>query len=230
MKKSNEVNETVREVLERISFCVVRGKVDISSPHPPEMKGQDGADELAKKALESGVPPGEILARGLIAGMQKVGEKFREGEIYLPDVLMSAKALTSAMKHLRPYFQSGEVKHKGKIVMGTVAGDLHDIGKKIAAMFFEGGGWEVIDLGVDVSADKFIQAVKEHRPLAVGLSALLTTTMVSMESITREIKAKTPEIKVIIGGAPVTQDFAEKIGADAYSPDPQGALDYLNSA
>ena len=230
MKKSNEVNETVREVLERISFCVVRGKVDISSPHPPEMKGQDGADELAKKALESGVPPGEILARGLIAGMQKVGEKFREGEIYLPDVLMSAKALTSAMKHLRPYFQSGEVKHKGKIVMGTVAGDLHDIGKKIAAMFFEGGGWEVIDLGVDVSADKFIQAVKEHRPLAVGLSALLTTTMISMESITREIKAKIPEVKVIIGGAPVTQDFAEKIGADAYSPDPQGALDYLNSA
>ena len=230
MKKSNEVNETVREVLERISFCVVRGKVDISSPHPPEMKGQDGADELAKKALESGVPPGEILARGLIAGMQKVGEKFREGEIYLPDVLMSAKALTSAMKHLRPYFQSGEVKHKGKIVMGTVAGDLHDIGKKIVAMFFEGGGWEVIDLGVDVSADKFIQAVKEHRPLAVGLSALLTTTMVSMESITREIKAKIPEVKVIIGGAPVTQDFAEKIGADAYSPDPQGALDYLNSA
>ncbi len=230
MKKSNEVNETVREVLERISFCVVRGKVDISSPHPPEMKGQDGADELAKKALESGVPPGEILARGLIAGMQKVGEKFREGEIYLPDVLMSAKALTSAMKHLRPYFQSGEVKHKGKIVMGTVAGDLHDIGKKIAAMFFEGGGWEVIDLGVDVSADKFIQAVKKHRPLAVGLSALLTTTMVSMESITREIKAKIPEVKVIIGGAPVTQDFAEKIGADAYSPDPQGALDYMNSA
>jgi 5-methyltetrahydrofolate--homocysteine methyltransferase len=166
MKKSNEVNEAVREVLERIAFCLERGKVDIISPHPPEMKGQDGADELAKKALESGVPPGEILARGLIAGMQKVGEKFREGEIYLPDVLMSAKALSSAMKHLKPYFQSGEVKHKGKIVMGTVAGDLHDIGKKIVAMFFEGGGWEVIDLGVDVSADKFIQAVKEHKPLA----------------------------------------------------------------
>jgi len=94
-------------------------------------------------------------------------------------------------------------------------------------MFFEGDGWEVIDLGVDVTADKFIQAVKEHKPLAVGLSALLTTTMVSMESITREIKAKTPEVKVIIGGAPVTQDFADKIGADAYSADPQGALDYL---
>jgi len=133
------------------------------------------------------------------------------------------------MKHLKPYFMSGEVKHKGKIVMGTVTGDLHDIGKKIVAMFFEGGGWEVIDLGVDVSAERFVQAIEEHKPLAVGLSALLTTTMVSMESITKEIKAKIPEVKVIIGGAPVTQDFADRIGADAYSPDPQGALDYLNA-
>ncbi len=220
----------MRELLEKIALCVERGKVDINSPHPPEMKGQYGADELAEEALRSGIPPGEILAKGLVAGMQRVGEKFRDGEVYLPDVLMSAKSLSSAMKHLKPYFQSGEVKHKGKIVMGTVAGDLHDIGKKIVAMFFEGGGWEVIDLGVDVSAEKFVQAVKEHKPLAVGLSALLTTTMVSMESITREIKAEVPEVKVIIGGAPVTQDFADRIGADAYSPDPQGALDYLNAA
>jgi 5-methyltetrahydrofolate--homocysteine methyltransferase len=220
----------MRELLERIALCVERGKVDVNSPHPPDMKGQDGADELTKKALESRIPASEILAKGLIAGMQTVGERFRDGEVYLPDVLMSAKSLTSAMKHLKPYFQSGEVKHKGKIVMGTVTGDLHDIGKKIVAMFFEGGGWEVIDLGVDVSADKFIQAVKEHKPLAVGLSALLTTTMVSMENITKEIKAKDPEVKVIIGGAPVTQDFADRIGADAYYPDPQGALDYLNAA
>jgi 5-methyltetrahydrofolate--homocysteine methyltransferase len=220
----------MRELLERIALCVERGKVDANSPYPPDMKGQDGADELTKKALESGIPASEILAKGLIAGMQTVGERFRDGEVYLPDVLMSAKSLTSAMKHLKPYFQSGEVKHKGKIVMGTVTGDLHDIGKKIVVMFFEGGGWEVIDLGVDVSTDKFIQAVEAHKPLAVGLSALLTTTMVSMESITREIKAKTPEVKVIIGGAPVTQDFADRIGADAYYPDPQGALDYLNAA
>jgi 5-methyltetrahydrofolate--homocysteine methyltransferase len=220
----------MRELLERIALCVERGKVDANSPHPPDMKGQDGADELTKKALESRILASEILAKGLIAGMQTVGERFRDGEVYLPDVLMSAKSLTSAMKHLKPYFQSGEVKHKGKIVMGTVTGDLHDIGKKIVAMFFEGGGWEVIDLGVDVSTDKFIQAVEAHKPLAVGLSALLTTTMVSMESITREIKAKTPEVKVIIGGAPVTQDFADRIGADAYYPDPQGALDYLNAA
>ncbi len=219
----------MEEILERIAMCVERGKVDIHSPHPPDMQGQEGADELTANALKSRIAPAEILSRGLIEGMQKVGEKFRDGEIYLPDVLMSAKAMTMAMKHLRPHFLSGEVKHKGKIVMGTVTGDLHDIGKKIVSMFFEGGGWEVIDLGVDISVDKFIKAVQNHKPLAVGLSALLTTTMVSMESITREIKAKIPGVKVIIGGAPVTRDFADRIGADAYSPDPQGALDYLNS-
>lgn len=217
------------EILEKIASCVERGKVDAASPHPPEMRGQDGADELTKKALESGVPAGEVLSRGLISGMQRVGEKFRDGEIYLPDVLMAAKSLTSAMKHLRPYFVSGEVKHKGRVVIGTVAGDLHDIGKKIVALFFEGNGWEVIDLGVDVPAEGFVRAIKEHKPFIVGLSALLTTTMVNMESIIKEIKAVMPGMKVIIGGAPLTQEFADRIGADAYSPDPQGALDYLNS-
>jgi len=172
----------MKELLERIALCIEKGKVDINSPHPPDMQGQDGADELTEKALKSGIAASEILSKGLIAGMQKVGKKFRDGEIYLPDVLMSAKSMTSGMKHLKPYFMSGEVKHKGKIVMGTVTGDLHDIGKKIVAMFFEGGGWEVIDLGVDVSAERFVQAIEEHKPLAVGLSALLTTTMVSMES------------------------------------------------
>jgi 5-methyltetrahydrofolate--homocysteine methyltransferase len=106
---------------------------------------------------------------------------------------------------------------------------LHDIGKKIVAMFFEGGGWEVIDLGVDVSSEKFIQAIDEHKPFAVGLSALLTTTMISMEGIAKEIKSRSAAVKVIVGGAPVTKDFADRIGADAYSPDPQGALDFLNA-
>lgn len=219
----------VSEILERIAICVERGKVDAQSLHPPDMAGQDGADELTRRALETGLSPNDVLSKGLITGMHRVGEKFRNNEIYLPDVLMSAKSMTVSMKHLSPFFNSGVVKHKGRIVMGTVAGDLHDIGKKIVSMFFEGGGWEIIDLGVDVSAKKFIQAIKEYKPFAVGLSALLTTTMLSMESITREIKEKIAEIKVIVGGAPVTQDFADKIGADAYSPNPQGALDYLNA-
>jgi 5-methyltetrahydrofolate--homocysteine methyltransferase len=219
----------VSEILKRIALCVERGKVDTQSFHPPEMEGQDGTDELTRKALETGISPNDILTKGLIAGMQRAGEKFRDNTIYLPDVLMSAKSMSISMKHLSPFFNSGVIKHKGKIVMGTVAGDLHDIGKKIVAMFFEGGGWKIIDLGVDVSAEKFIHAIKEHRPFAVGLSALLTTTMISMESIAKEIKTEIPDAKVIIGGAPVTQDFADRIGADAYSSGPQDALDYLNA-
>lgn len=217
------------EILKRIAVCVERGKVDARSFHPPEMEGQDGADELTGTALEKGISPNDILTKGLIAGMQRVGEKFRDNTIYLPDVLVSAKSMSVSMEHLSPFFNSGVIEHKGKIVMGTVAGDLHDIGKKIVAMFFEGGGWKIIDLGVDVSAEKFNQAIKEHKPFAVGLSALLTTTMISMESIAKEIKTEVPDVKVIVGGAPVTKDFADRIGADAYSSGPHGALDYLNA-
>jgi 5-methyltetrahydrofolate--homocysteine methyltransferase len=218
----------MNDFLKDIALCVERGKVDNSSPHPKDMAGQDGADELTGKALEQGIEPGDILNRGLIGGMQIVGEKFRSNEIYLPDVLMSARAMTAAMNHLKPYFESGAVKRKGKVVIGTVAGDLHDIGKKIVGMFFQGGGWEVIDLGVDVTAEKYLTAIKEFQPSAVGLSALLTTTMVNMEAITKAVKVSYPEVHVLIGGAPVTEAFSQKIGADAFSPDPQGALEYLN--
>ena len=184
---------------------------------------------MTAKALESGLMPHEILSNSLIEGMKIVGERFRNNEIYLPDVLMSARAMTAAMVHLKPFFNSGNVKYKGRIVLGTVAGDLHDIGKKIVGMFFEGGGWEVIDCGVDVSAPQFLQSIEDHAPNAVGLSALLTTTMVNMEEIVRKIKDRYPDIKVIVGGAPVTGKFSDEIGADGYSPDPQGALDRLTS-
>ena len=216
-------------LLERLRTCVERGKVSGKSPHPPDMKGQDGADELARQALDAGVTPQDVLSNALIAGMQRVGERFRNREIFVPDVLMSAKAMSAAMAHLRPYFKSDVIKHKGIVVMGTVAGDLHDIGKKLVAMIMEGAGWEVVDLGVDVPAEKFLKAVEEHPGCAVGLSALLTTTMVNMETIIRSIKATSPGTKVIVGGAPLTQDFASKIGADAYSPDPQGAVEFLNT-
>lgn len=219
----------MNELLEKLAVCVERGKIDINSPHPAALSGQEGADELAKRALDQGIPANRILAEALITGMERVGVKFRNNEIYLPDVLMAAKAMTAAMNHLRPYFKTGEIKHKGLVLMGTVAGDLHDIGKKIVAMFFEGGGWEVIDLGVDVGAEQCIQAIKEYQPKAIGLSALLTTTMINMAEITKKIKSLYPEVKVLIGGAPVSREFAEKIGAHAYSPDPQGALEYLNS-
>ncbi|MGD9345554.1 MAG: cobalamin-dependent protein [Candidatus Aminicenantes bacterium] len=213
-----------------IAICVERGKVDLQSLHPPDLKGKEGADEWVSLALEKGILPEEILRDALVAGMGKVGEKFQRNEIYLPDVLIAARAMTAGMEHLRRFFISGDIQHKGRIVLGTVVGDLHDIGKKIVAMILEGGGWEVIDCGVDVSAAGFIEAIEHHSPHAVGLSALLTTTMISMGQITKEIKATYPEITIIVGGAPITNEFAKKIGADMYSPDPQGALELLNAS
>ncbi len=217
------------DILAKIALCVERGKVNAESRYPPELKGQDGADELTKQALDRNIRPGEILTSGLISGMQRVGEKFKRNEIYLPDVLVAAKAMNAAMEHLKPYFISGDVKHKGKVVMGTVSGDLHDIGKKIVAMFLEGSGWEVIDCGVDVSSQGFVEAINKNKPLAVGISALLTTTMVHMEEAVKAIKSEFPEVKVLVGGAPVTVEFARRIGADMTSAHPQEAVEYLES-
>jgi len=137
--------------------------------------------------------------------------------------------MAAAMAHLKPYFASGAVQRKGTVVIGTVAGDLHDIGKNLVSMMIEGGGWEVIDLGVDVSTEKFIESIEQYPGCILGLSALLTTTMVNMEDTVREIKAKHPDTRVMIGGAPLTEDFKNTIGADYYSPDPQGAVEYLEA-
>jgi len=218
------------DVLEKLALCIEKGKVNANSSYPPEMKGEEGSDELTRKALKQGIAPSEILAKGLIAGMERIGEKFRNNEVFLPDILMAAKALNAGMEHLKPYFKSGKVKHKGTVILGTVAGDLHDIGKKIVGMFLEGGGWKVVDIGVDAPSEKFLSVLEETPACAVGLSALLTTTMMNMEKITKDIKAKYPAVKVIVGGAPLTQEFASKIGADGYSSDPKGALDFLNTA
>jgi methanogenic corrinoid protein MtbC1 len=133
------------------------------------------------------------------------------------------------MVHLKPFFMSGEVKEKGTFIIGTVEGDLHDIGKNLVAMMVEGNGWKVVDLGTDVKAEQFVQAMKEHKDAFVGLSALLTTTMVNMGKIIQAIKNSVPGARVAIGGAPVNDDFRKKIGADVYSPDPQGLVEYLNS-
>jgi 5-methyltetrahydrofolate--homocysteine methyltransferase len=159
--------------------------------------------------------------------MAAVGERFSRKEIYVPQMLMAAKAMNSSMKHLKPFFQSGETRRKGKFIIGTVSGDLHDIGKNLVAMMIEGGGWEIIDLGVDVSADKFLRAIEDNPGAFVGLSALLTTTMENMKKTVAVLKEKHPEIRILVGGAPVTRDYCEKIGADFYSPDPQGAVNFL---
>ncbi len=218
------------ELLEQIAVCIERGKVNAASPYPPDLRGQEGADELVKKAIDQGVPPGDILSQAMIIGMGRIGKKFSNNEVFVPDVLMAAKAMQAGMNHLRPFFDSGEAVHKGTFIVGTVQGDLHDIGKNLVAMVMEGGGFKVVDLGVDVSPEKFAQAVADNPGASVGLSALLTTTMVNMEKTVKLLKEKAPDTKVVVGGAPLTQEFANKIGADAYSPDPQGALDYLTEA
>lgn len=217
----------MEDILNQIAICIERGKVNAQSPYPPDLKGQEGADELTRAAIDQGVAPNDVLQKALIVGMGNIGRKYSEHKVFVPDLLMAAKAMTAAMKHLKPYFESGEAQHQGKFVVGTVQGDLHDIGKNLVAMVMEGGGWKVIDLGVDVSPEKFLQAVNENPGCAVGLSALLTTTMVNMEKTVALIKQHHPETKILVGGAPLTAEFAKKIGADSYSPDPQGALDYL---
>ena len=217
----------MNDILQELALCVENGKINKTSPYPPNMKGQDGADELAKRALETGIKPDDILEKALIPAMANVGNKFTRKEIYVPQMLMAAKAMSSAMVHLKPFFQSGETKRKGKFIIGTVSGDLHDIGKNLVSMMIEGGGWEVIDLGVDVGAEKFLKALHEHPDAIVGLSALLTTTMENMKTIVTSIKEKYSSSKILIGGAPVTMEFCKKIGADFYSPDPQGAVNYL---
>lgn len=216
-------------MLNKLSECVEFGKINLTSPYPPTMKGQPGADEWTREALESGLSPQTILSEALISAMNRVGNKFTEGKIFVPQMLLSAKAMNSAMKHLKPYFQNGEIKRKGVFIIGTVKGDLHDIGKNLTGMIVEGAGWEVIDLGTDVSAEKYIQALDEHPGAICGMSALLTTTMSNMHPMIEAIREKHPGTKVIVGGAPLNSEFAQQIGADAYARDPQDDINWLNS-
>ncbi len=218
----------MNELSEKIGLCVERGKINKASPYPSDMKGLDGADELSLQALNEGISAEEIL-QSCIAGMVRVGEKFGRNEVFVPEMLMAAKAMKAVTARLKPYFQSGSVKQKGTFVIGTVAGDLHDIGKNLVAMFIEGNGWNVIDLGVDVKPAKFIETIQANPQCVVGLSALLTTTIVSMSKTVQEIRGRFPDIKIIVGGAPLTSDIAREIGASGYARDPQGAVVWLNS-
>jgi 5-methyltetrahydrofolate--homocysteine methyltransferase len=177
-------------------------------------------------ALEQGAPAGEILHLACIPAMIEVGRQFECNEIFVPEMLVSARAMQRALDILRPRLIEGELKAAGKIVIGTVAGDLHDIGKNLVCIMFEGSGFEVIDLGTDVEPDIFVRAVKENRPDLIGMSALLTTTMPSMEKTIKALQEAgiREKVFVMIGGAPVTADFAARIGADAYAPDASSAI------
>jgi len=218
----------MEDLLEKLLEAVELGKVDSKSPYPPQLRGQDGALELTIKAIETGISPQQILEKALVPAMDRVGKKFSENKIFVPQMLMSARAMGASMIQLKPFFTSGEIKTKGTFIIGTVKGDLHDIGKNLVAMMVEGAGWSVVDLGVDVPSSRYIEALKNYPGAVVALSALLTTTMVNMVEIVTDIKAQIPGTKVFIGGAPVNNEFCQKIGADFYAPDPQGVVEHLN--
>lgn len=186
--------------------------------------------ELVSLAIKEGVPPERIINQGLIAGMQVIGERFKNNEIFVPEVLVSARAMHAGMDLLKPLLAKSPEILKGKIVIGTVKGDLHDIGKNLVVMMLEGAGYQVIDLGIDVDAEKFVESVKTYNPHILGMSALLTTTMPYMK-VTIEALEKAGlrgKIKVIVGGAPVTEEFAKEIGADGYAEDAGSAVELVN--
>ncbi|MDY6875323.1 MAG: corrinoid protein [Chloroflexota bacterium] len=191
----------------------------------------DAVAELTQKALDEGLMPAEVLEGGLLAGMDEVGVDFRDGELFVPEVLIAARAMHAGMDVLRPLLAEGDVLSAGKVLMGTVEGDLHDIGKNLVAMMLEGGGFEIVDLGTDIPPDKFIEAIRTEQPHLVGLSALLTTTMAAMKrTVDALVEAGVREqVKVMVGGAPVTRAFADEIGADGYAPDAASAVELARS-
>jgi 5-methyltetrahydrofolate--homocysteine methyltransferase len=199
---------------EKFHMAIGHGKID-------EVK------ELTKKTLNSGESGETVLKKGLIAAMELVGIKFKNGDLFIPEVLMAARAMHAGMAILKPILSQSEGIMAGKVIIGTVKGDLHDIGKNLVIMMLEGGGFEVVDLGIDVSPEKFLEAIRIHKPQIVGMSALLTTTMMEMKNTIQAIEKAglKSRVKAIVGGAPVTEKFARDIGADGYAPDAASAVE-----
>jgi 5-methyltetrahydrofolate--homocysteine methyltransferase len=187
----------------------------------------DDVKKLVQQSLDQGEPAEAILKDGLISAMDRVGVLFKNNEIYIPEVLIAARAMHAGMAVLKPILSKSTRTSPGKIIVGTVKGDLHDIGKNLVVMMLEGGGFEVVDLGIDVPADKFIEAIKTHKPQVIGMSALLTTTMKEMRNTIQALETANlrKQVKMIVGGAPLTEKFAKEIGADGYAPDAASAVD-----
>ena len=190
---------------------------------------RDKVGELTEQAINEGVSPGQILEKGLIAGMAVIGRRFKANEIYVPEVLIAARAMKAGMAILQPKLVEAGIKPIGTVVLGTVKGDLHDIGKNLVGMMLIGGGFNVVDIGTDVPADKFVEACKSENAKVCALSALLTTTMPQMQEVVKAIKESGVGVKTAIGGAPVTQSYADEIGADGYAADAASAVDLVKS-
>jgi len=211
-------------LLDEIQENVIRGHINKDSNYPPDLSGKSGVEELVEDAIAQNLDVGEILYNGLISGMEVVGEKFSNGEYFVPEMLFSAKAMKSGLKLLRPHLVDQKISTLGTVVIGTVEGDMHDIGKNLVCMMLEGGGFEVVDLGVNTPTEKFVSALQEHPDALVGMSALLTITMEKMRDVIDALHSKGFENKIFIGGAPVTERYAEEIGADGYAQDASRAV------
>ena len=196
------------------------------------MKGKaNDVKDAVQQALDDGLEPGKILTEGLLAGMSVIGERFKKNEVYVPEVLIAARAMKAGMEILQPKLIEGGVEPIGTAIVGTVKGDLHDIGKNLVCMMLEGAGLKVIDIGIDVEPQKFVEAATENNADVIGVSALLTTTMVNMKAVVEAVKSSpiAEKAKVMIGGAPVTQAFCDEIGADGYAADAASAADLAKS-
>ena len=201
-------------ILNEISSWLQQGRV-------PKVKA------CIQQALDEGIPAGEILENGLLDGMNVVGQKFKNNEVFVPEVLIAARAMTKGVEVLRPLLVADGIEEKGTVIIGTVKGDLHDIGKNLVRMMMEGKGLKVVDLGVDVSAEAFLAAAREHNAQIIACSALLTTTMVEMRNVVEAVAASemNGKVRVMVGGAPITQAFCDQIGADRYTPDAASAAE-----
>jgi 5-methyltetrahydrofolate--homocysteine methyltransferase len=199
----------------------------IKEIHTNVMEGDTNAVKVnVQAAIDAGIPVADILNEGMIAAMAEVGRLFEEGEYFVPEMLISARAMQAGLALLKPHLKNAEIASAGKVAIGTVKGDLHDIGKNLVAMMLEGGGFEIIDLGTDVPPEKFVEAVRDQGAQIVSMSALLTTTMPAMKNTIDALSAAgvRGQVKVMIGGAPVTQNYADQIGADGFAPDASRAV------
>jgi 5-methyltetrahydrofolate--homocysteine methyltransferase len=189
---------------------------------------RDVVEVLVEKALASGLPAAKILNGGLIAGMEKLGIMFKNNEVFIPEVLVAARAMNAGLAKLEPFLIKDKIEPRGTVIIGTVKGDLHDIGKNLVAMMLRGSGYKIIDLGADVAAEKFVEAARTNKASVVALSALLTTTMVQMKAVVEALRSSGLRTRVIIGGAPVSRDYAAKINAEGYAPDAASAVDEVS--
>ncbi len=185
-------------------------------------------EALVDQAVAAGMSARQILNEGLIVGMERLGVLFKANEVFIPEVLVAARAMNAGLTKLEPLLIAEKVEPKGLVVIGTVKGDLHDIGKNLVAMMLKGAGYKIVDLGADVAAEKFVAAAREHKADVIALSALLTTTMVQMKGVLQAVKDAGLSTPVVVGGAPLTQDYANQIGADGYAPDAASAVDTVS--